>query len=282
MDNTLLGYNQNLFVLPFDHRSSFVKLFGFADANLNPQEQKIVAEAKEIIYDAFKKAVSETIPKEQAAILIDEEYGDEIITDAKSKNYNVILTTEKSGQEEFAFEYGSEFGEHIEKYKPTFVKALIRYKSNANWDNLKTLSDYCHQNGYKFLLEVLSEINTPNAQNMVPIISALQELGIEPDVWKLEGMEKSIDYQQVIEKIQEGQRTSVGLVILGRGENREKVEQWIRMGRDVRGVIGFAIGRTIFLNPIMDYNNHKITKEEAITQISANFQYFYRLFIKAI
>jgi myo-inositol catabolism protein IolC len=86
-----LGYKKNLFILPFDHRSSFAKLFGFTNAVLTQEEKEIITKAKEIIYEAFEKAVSEGISKEDAAILIDEEYGDKIIRDAINQNYNVIL-----------------------------------------------------------------------------------------------------------------------------------------------------------------------------------------------
>ena len=141
MQNSL-GYNKKLFILPFDHRSSFAKMFGFV--NLSKEEKDYIAFAKQIIYSAFKKAVSETVPKKQAAILVDEEYGATILRDAISQGFITILNTEKSGNPTFDFEYEEEFVSHIEKYKPTFVKALIRYKPHADWAKIKMLSDYCH------------------------------------------------------------------------------------------------------------------------------------------
>src|SRR3989344_5310320 len=178
-----LGYKKNLFILPFDHRSSFAKLFGFTNAQLSSDERKIITSAKEIIFTAFEKAISMGISKEQAAILIDEEYGDKIIRDAINKKYNVILTTEKSGQKEFTFEYGDEFGKHIEKYKPTFVKALIHYNPNDDplskmrqQQKLEILSNYCHQNSYKFLLEVLI---SPTEQQLKNVSSNIQRYDVE-------------------------------------------------------------------------------------------------------
>jgi len=271
------GYNNNLFILPFDHRSSFVKLFGFT--NLGFEEKNYIKSAKQLIYEAFKKAVTQDIPKDQAAILIDEEYGDEILKDAINQGFITALTTEKSGQEGFNFEYGEEFAQHIEKYRPTFVKALIRYQPHSNWTNLKLLSDHCHMHGYKFLLEMLMEPNVPNAQNILPAIIDLRDNGLEPDVWKLEGMENKNDYKLIVAKIQEEERQNVGLVILGRGESKEKVEQWIITGRNIKGVIGFAVGRTVFSRPLIDYKDGKVSKEKAIEDISSNFQNLYKLFI---
>lgn len=258
-----LGYTKDLFILPFDHRGSFEKEF----------EKETISDLKQIIYEAFKKAVSEKIPNDKAAILVDEQYGNGILIDAKRQGFNIVLTTEKSGEEGFEFEYGEEFGQHIEKYKPSFAKALIRYKPDQDFSRLRLLSNFCHDKTYKFLLEVLL-----NSQNALKAIDDLRLQEIEPDVWKIEGMETSEDYQKVVEKIQEGQRTNVGVVILGRAENQEKVEHWINAGKNVKGVIGFAVGRTVFWNPLIEYKDGRITKENAIEKISNNFLHFYNIF----
>lgn len=297
-----LGYKKNLFILPFDHRSSFIQLFGFTNPDLSSGEKTTIAQAKEIIYSAFKNAVEQEISKEQAAILIDEEYGDKIIRDAISQNYNVILTTEKSGQREFIFEYADAFMKHIEKYRPTFVKALIHYNPNDDplskmrqQQKLEILSNYCHENSYKFLLEVLvsptdSQLKEVNGNNdlydsairpnlTVKAIEELQNANVEPDIWKLEGMENEDSYKIVSLQTRKEERDNVGIVILGRSENRDKVEKWIKSGNKIKGIIGFAIGRTVFWEPLTDYKNGKIEKEEAIKIISNNFLHFYNIFI---
>ena len=298
-----LGYNKKLFILPFDHRSSFMKLFGFTNPQLTPEEKEIISFAKKIIYKAFEEAVSLGVPKEQAAILVDEEYGDKIIQDAINQKYNVILTTEKSGQKEFTFEYGDEFERHIEKYKPSFVKALIHYNPNDDplskmrqQQKLEILSNYCHQNSYKFLLELLV---TPTEQQFKSVngnielydtqirpdltVKAIQELqnsNIEPDIWKIEGMESQDSYKIVVLQVQKGERRNVGIVISGRGEVQDKVKEWIKAGRKIKGVIGFAVGKTIFWEPLIEYKNGKIEKEKVIETVSSNFLHFYHIFVE--
>lgn len=296
-----LGYKKNLFILPFDHRSSFAKLFGFTNEELSTDEKKKITTAKEIIYQAFEKSMSKGILKEEAAILVDEEYGDKIIQDAINKKYNVILTTEKSGQKEFTFEYGDEFGKHIEKYAPHFVKALIHYNPNDDplskmrqQQKLEILSNYCHQNSYKFLLEVLV---SPTESQLIDVsgnsqlydaqvrpnltakaIEELQNANVEPDIWKIEGMENEDSYKIVVLQAQKEERKNVGIVILGRAENQDKVGEWIKAGNKIKGIIGFAIGRTLFWEPLTEYKNGKITKEQTIEMISNKFIYFYNLF----
>ncbi len=270
------GYTKRLFILPFDHRASFAKMFGFV--NLSKEEKDYIVSAKQIIYEAFQKSISYGISKNESAVLVDEEYGDAILKDALNKGFTTILTTEKSGNPTFDFEYGEDFSKHIEKYNPTFAKALIRFQPNADWSKLKKLSDYCHAHGYKFLLEVLSGLSIVDGQSLINIIENLRQSEIEPDVWKLEGMENKNDYEAVVKKIKNGGRTNVGLVILGRGENEEKVEHWINTGRNVKGVIGFAVGRTVFSKPLIKYRNGAVTKDMAVQEISNNFLHFYNIF----
>lgn len=300
-----LGYDKNLFILPFDHRTSMIELLGFTTPQLSSQEREIVMSIKEIIFAAFEKAVEQDIPKDQSAILIDEEYGDKIIRDALSKKYNVILSTEKSGQKEFAFEYGDDFEKHIEKYKPKFVKALIHYNPNDDplskmrqQQKLQILSNYCHQKSYKFLLELLISPTEMQLKEVggnknlfeasvrpnltAKTIEELQNVGIEPDVWKIEGMEYSDSYKVISLQARKGDRGNVGIVILGRAQTQDKVDKWIKAGNNINGVIGFAVGRTVFWEPLINYKNGNIDKSKAIETICNNFIHFYNVFLNEI
>lgn len=302
MDLSKLGYNKPLYILPFDHRSAFAtELFKKQSLNdLSNEEKESIKEFKMLIYKGIKKAVDNLIPKENAAILVDEEFGQEVLMDAKHNGFITILTVEKSGHEEFDFMYDN-FKEHIEKFRPTFAKVLIKYNpkdsedsKRRQQDKLKIISDYCHENNYKFLLEVLVlptkeqlfEVNGSREaydKKLRPELTAevvrnLHTKGIEPDVWKLEGMETAIDYLGVIAEIRSGGRKDVGVVILGRGANEEKVQEWLRIGAKVDGVIGFAVGRTIFWDVIEKFHKGEIGKASVIETISKKFESFYKVF----
>ena len=298
-----LGYNKLLFILPFDHRSTFAKgMFGVSEENLTEEIVQQIKREKQIIYKAFKKALENDIPLEDAAILVDEQFGDGILKDAKKNGYVTILTTEKSGQYEFEFEYGEKFAEHIEKYNPVFVKALVRYNpddsleiKNSQREKLKKLSDYCHAKGYKFLAEILI-VATENQlarfggdknrfdkeerpKLAVRMIEEFQDFGIEPDVWKMEGVEAQEDYGLMTEAARKSRRDNVGIVILGRGAGKDVVDKWIKEGARSQGVIGFAVGRTVFWDPLVEEKEGKISEDEAIEKICDNFVYYYNLFM---
>jgi len=129
---TSVGFDKPLYVLPFDHRGSFQKkMFGW-DGVLSPQQTAEIAAAKRVIYDAFTTALHAGVPKEKAGILVDEQFGAAILRDASSVGYTTCCPAEKSGQDEFDFEYGEDFAKHIETLHPTFCKFLVRYNPEGD------------------------------------------------------------------------------------------------------------------------------------------------------
>src|SRR2546426_5907274 len=157
------GFDKPLYVLPFDHRGSFVTgMFRWKGA-LTPEQTAQIAATKQVIYDGFKAALAAGVPKEKAGILVDEQFGAAILRDAAVKGYTTACPAEKSGQEEFDFEYGEDFAQHIEAFRPTFCKVLVRYNpendqalNRRQAARLKRLSDYLHgESRSLFMFELL-------------------------------------------------------------------------------------------------------------------------------
>ena len=86
-------------------------------------------------------------------------------------------------------------------------------------------------------------------------------------VWKLEGADNEKRWEEIIEQTKED-----NIVFLGRGNNNENVWKWMREAKHYPEIIGFAIGRTIFLKSIIDCFAGKISEEEAIDNIASNYQ----------
>src|SRR5580704_10333609 len=157
------GYNRSLYILPFDHRGSFQKkMFGWS-GTLTPDQTAQIAAAKRVIYDAFDAAVKTGVPEQKAGILVDEQFGAAILRDARANGYTTACPAEKSGQDEFDFEYGADFAAHIEAFQPTFCKVLVRFNPEGDAvanqrqsARLKQLSDYLHAKGRsRFMFELL-------------------------------------------------------------------------------------------------------------------------------
>src|SRR5262245_1071257 len=158
-----IGYDRPLYVLPFDHRGTFQKnMFGWAGKVTEEQTAKIAA-MKRVIYDGFQAALAGGVPRAKAGILVDEQFGADILRDATKSGYITACPAEKSGQDEFDFEYGADFGAHIEAFRPTFCKVLVRYNPEGDAamnqrqaERLKRLSDYLHSGGRsQFMFELL-------------------------------------------------------------------------------------------------------------------------------
>jgi myo-inositol catabolism protein IolC len=113
---------------------------------------------------------------------------------------------------------------------------------------------------------------------MVGAIRTLQDAGVEPDVWKIEGLDRREDCENIVAVVQRGERSRVGCIVLGRGENDAKVREWLTVAAGVRGFIGFAVGRTDFWQPLVDWRAKKITREAAIAEIARRYEEFAEIF----
>jgi len=300
---TTIGFNKPLYILPFDHRGSFQKkMFGW-DGALSSQQTAEIAAAKRVIYDAFVAAIGAGVPKAKAGILVDEQFGAAILRDANAAGYSTSSPAEKSGQDEFDFEYGEDFEKHIEAFHPTFCKVLVRYNAEGDQDlnrqqaaRLKRLSDYLHsdKSRSRFMFELLvpaekSQLDRFQGdkkaydlqlrpQLMVEAIEQMQDAGVEPDVWKIEGLDRRDDCRKVVAAARRGGRNDVGCIILGRGEDDKKVREWLTIASTVAGFIGFAVGRTSFWDPLVDWRSKKITRDAAVAEISRRYQEFVGIF----
>jgi myo-inositol catabolism protein IolC len=297
-----LGFDKPLYILPFDHRGSFQKkMFGWSGPLTSDQTAQIAA-AKRVIYDAFEAALKTGVPEQKAGILVDEQFGAAILRDARANGYTTACPAEKSGQDEFDFEYGEDFAAHIEAMHPTFCKVLVRYNPEGERAlnirqavRLKRLSDYLHEKSKSnFMFELLVPPEKAQLARvegdkraydlglrpelMAESIELLQDSGVEPDVWKIEGLDRRKDCEKIVAAARRGGRDNVGCIILGRGEDDQKVREWLATASGVPGFIGFAVGRTSFWDPLVNWLAKKITREDAVNDIVRRYQEFVGIF----
>jgi myo-inositol catabolism protein IolC len=289
-----LGYTGSLYILAFDHRGSFQKKMLGISGPPGPDERRRISDAKRVIFEGFGQAVADGAPR-AAGLLVDEEFGADIARQAKAEGYIFAMPVEKSGQDEFDFEYGDDFGRHIEEFDPTFTKVLVRYNPDGDHElnatqlvRLKRLSDWLHERRRKFLCELLvpalpaqlegvggdgdrydKEVR-PNL--MVQAILDFQAGGVEPDIWKIEGIDRREDCERIAQAVRRDGRDNVACVVLGRGANEDAVIHWLQQGAGVPGYIGFAIGRTIWWDALKAYLSGDSDREGAAKTISENYR----------
>jgi myo-inositol catabolism protein IolC len=297
-----VGFDKPLYILPFDHRGSFqTKLFGWSGPLTIHQTAQIAA-SKQVIYDGFKVALQSGVPEQKAGILVDEQFGAAILQNARIRGYTTACPAEKSGQEEFDFEYGDEFAKHIEAIQPTFCKVLVRYNPEGDRAlnarqaaKLRRLSEYLHEKSSSlFMFELLVPPEKTQLEQlkgdkkaydlqlrprlMVETIEELQDAGVEPDVWKIEGLDHRKDCEKVVAAARRSGRDKVGCIILGRGEDDQKVQEWLATASGVPGFIGFAVGRTSFWDALVNWRAKKITREQAVHEVARRYREFVQIF----
>jgi myo-inositol catabolism protein IolC len=297
-----LGYDGKLYILAFDHRGSFQKKMFGIEGDPTPEETAQIADAKHLIFEGMLVAVGEGAEAGATGVLVDEQFGGTIPEQAREHGLKLAMPVEKSGQDEFDFEYGDDFAAHIEKFDLDFSKVLVRYNPDGDaalneeqLARLRRLADWLHANDRKFLFELLVPATKEQLASvggdgerydaelrpelMRRAIEAAQNAGVEVDVWKIEGVDEQSDAAMLAEQARSGPgREGVTCVLLGRGASTEKVEQWLQVAAPVEGFIGFAIGRSIWWDALKGFLAGDFDREAAAKQISENYLHFVRVY----
>jgi myo-inositol catabolism protein IolC len=300
-----LGYDGKLYILAFDHRGSFQKKMFGIEGDPTPEQTDTISDAKKLIYEGMEKAVERGLDASTAGVLVDEQFGSDIPELAPKKGLSLTMPAEKSGQDEFDFQYGDDFAEHISKYDLLATKVLVRYNPDGDpgmnerqTKRLKKLADWLHDNDRKFLFELLVPAEKDQLESvggdtdrydaelrpelMRRAIEHFQDEGVEVDIWKIEGVDTREDAQMLSDQARKGEgRENVKCVLLGRGASDEKVDHWLREAAPVDGFIGFAIGRSIWWNPLKAYLDSELDREAAAEQIADNYLRFIKVYDEA-
>ena len=291
------GYEGKLYILAFDHRGSFQKKMFGIQGDPSPEETETIVDAKRVIYEGFLKALDGGAPRDAAGILIDEQFGADVAREASKEQLVLAMPVEKSGQDEFDFQYGSDFGGHIEEFDPNFSKVLVRYNPDGDAGmntrqsaRLKELGEWLHSNDRLFLFELLVPAEDAQLESvggdadrydkelrpalMLRAIEELHAAGVEPDIWKIEGIDDRGNCEKIAALVRSGGRDNVVCVVLGRGADDAAVDHWLKTGAGVPGYVGFAIGRTIWWDALKGYLDESLSREDATTQIASNYKRF--------
>src|SRR4051812_29574823 len=299
-----LGYDGKLYILAFDHRGSFQKKMFGIEGDPTPEETDIISDAKKLIFEGMEKAVERGLDAKSAGVLVDEQFGSDIPELAAKHGLSLTMPAEKSGQNEFDFDFGDDFPAHIEKYDLLATKVLVRYNPDGDAgmnsrqsERLKRLADWLHEHDRKFLFELLVPAEDDQLEQvggdedrydaelrpelMRRAITELQDAGIEADIWKIEGIDTQEDCEAISKVCRRDGRDGVICVVLGRGANDDKVDHWLRQGAPVEGYAGFAIGRTIWWDSLKGFLDGDIERDEAASQIAEKYLRFVQVYREA-
>jgi myo-inositol catabolism protein IolC len=300
-----LGYDGKLYILAFDHRGSFqTKMFGI-EGDPTPEETETISDAKKLIFEGMEKAVDRGLDPSTAGVLVDEQFGGDIPELAAKHGLSLTMPVEKSGVDEFQFQYGDDFPAHIENYDLLASKVLVRFNPDGDpemnkrqTERLKELADWLHANDRKFLFELLvpaeqeqldsvdGDVDRYDAELrpelMRRVIEHFQNEGVEVDIWKIEGVDTREDAQMLSDQARKGEgRENVKSVLLGRGASDDKVDHWLREAAPVEGFIGFAIGRSIWWDALKGFLDKSMERDAASDQIADKYLRFVKVYEEA-
>ena len=297
-----LGYDGKLYILAFDHRGSFQKKMFGIEGDPTPEETEKISDAKRLIFEGMEKAVARGVDASATGVLVDEQFGSDIPKRAKEEGLVLSMPVEKSGQNEFDFQYGDDFGRHIADHNIDFAKVLVRYNPEGDeemnarqLERLKRLADWLHENDGKFLFELLvpaedAQLETVGGDTdrydaelrpalMKQAITDIQDYGIEVDVWKIEGVDKREDAEALSQQARTGEgREGVVSVLLGRGASDDKVDHWLRQAAPVEGFVGFAIGRSIWWDALKGFLSGDLERDAASDKVADNYLRFVKVY----
>ena len=299
------GYDGKLFILAFDHRGSFQKKWFGLESEPTDEETQKISDAKHLVFEGLLFALEEGGEASITGALVDEQFGapTDIPGQARGRGLKLAMPVEKSGQNEFDFQYGDQFGDHIEQFDPDFSKVLVRYNPDdpdtdmnaRQLERLKRLADWLHEHDRKFLFELLVPATDDQLRQvdgdsdrydaelrpelMRRALAELQDAGIEVDIWKIEGVDERSDAEMLVEQTRKGPgREGVKSVLLGRGASNDKVDHWLQQAAPVEGFVGFAIGRSIWWDALKGWLGKDMSREDAASQIADNYLRFVEVY----
>ena len=261
-----------LFMLAFDHRRSIRGLFGIA-AEPTAADAGRIAAAKLLILDGLL-AARERLDSGAPAVLVDEQFGAAVLDAARDRGMVTAVACERSGQAEFQLEYGDAFAAHIERFDPTFVKALVRFNPGGDaelnerqLERLRALGDRLASTGQGAPVRAPGAARSPTSceRSATAATATTPSCGrsssaarsrrsrtpaSSPRCGRSRGIEQRSDCELIAAACRRGGRERVGCLILGRGADEAKVEHWLRVAAPVEGFEGFAVGRTIWWDAV--------------------------------
>ena len=290
-----------LLILAMDQRDSFAKLFGTEESDATPEQVEQMRAAKTLVYRGVA-AVADQVEGAQIGVLTDEEYGPAVLEQAKADGRVLAYPVEKSGQKLFDLEYGDETPQHIERWAPDYVKVLVRMNPDDDQegtkdqlDKLAALSESLHGSGLPFLFELLVPASDAQLASVggdstvydrdvrpglvVEVIRSVQAAGVEPTLWKIEGLETAEAARQIVAAAKADGRDA-DCIVLGRDAPQEKLDHWLQVAAPVDGFVGFAIGRSIWKEPLQRYleDGDEATFLETVGQ---NYLHYVRTYLAA-
>ncbi|MBC8954227.1 5-dehydro-2-deoxygluconokinase [Xenorhabdus sp. PB62.4] len=262
-----------LCVMAFDHRIQFVEMARKVNASLDR-----IPQLKKLLFRASQEVCTEAHLEGKAGILCDSSFGQDVLNAATGKGLWIGRPIELPGSRPLCLEHGDIGSQLINWPHEHIVKCLVFFHPEDNLplrlEQEKTVQEVyaaCCQSGHELLLEVILPVDMPHSDELY--LRALQRfynLGVKPDWWKLPPMQ-STTWDQISALIEQRDPYCRGVVILGLDAPETILKASFKAAAGKSIVKGFAVGRTLFGQPSLQWLAEEIDDEALILQIKTNY-----------
>jgi len=285
-----------LLILAMDHRESLGRtVFGVRDDAPTPDQTLAIEAAKRLTY-AGLAAVRDRLPVGRPGVLVDERYGSDVITTASADGVVLAVPVERSGRTWFECEDGEDWADHVRGIGPAYAKVLVRDNPDLDAEHRRSqladvsrVSGTLHTIGVPLMVELLvpateaqlAAAGSPEAYDrdlrpelVTRVIADNQAAGVEPAIWKVEGLETVAAAEEVVRQARTGGRDDVDAIVLGRDAPVERLEHWLTVAAGVDGFVGFAIGRSIWEQPVTAHAHGEIDEATVTRRVGENYLHY--------
>ncbi len=293
-----------LLILAMDHRESFGRtLFDVRADSPTPAQLSAMQHAKLLIYQALSAARA-SLQGGQAGVLVDERYGQAVIDTAHRDDVVLAVPVERSGREQFELEYGHDWLAHVQYARPDYAKVLVRdnpalpeAQRREQLQQLGAVGAALRTAGIPLIYELLVP-PTDMQRDVVggdleafdrdlrpelvgKLIADNHDAGVEPALWKVEGLETADAARAVVSAARAEDREQVGVIVLGRDAPPQQLSRWLQVAAPVEGFVGFAIGRSIWEDAIGAHQRGSLTEAATVAAISGEYLRYADLYCTA-
>ena len=262
----------DLMALAIDHRAQLEKIADDAGA---PRER--IARFKRLAVDAAAEVAAE---RPGFGMLLDGKYGREALFRAADHNFRIGRPVEEPGSRPLDFEFGGSLGAKLIEWPIGHtIKCLCFYhpddapemKARQERELLR-LYDAARTIGRELLIEIIASKNGEIAADTVSrVLDRLYAIGVKPDWWKLEGQASAAAWDNVAAVIEARDPWCRGIMLLGLEAPEQELADAFRIARGCALVRGFAVGRTIFVDPALNWFAGRIDDAEAVRGMAESF-----------
>jgi myo-inositol catabolism protein IolC len=294
-----------LLILAVDHRASLERdLYGLT-APPSPAQATRISVDKLLVYQALLDAVAQLPAGIQPGVLIDEHYGASVaeLASHSSGAVSLCMPIEASGNDWFEFAYGQDWQRHAEFFAADHAKVLVRDNPGLDpalreqqAERLAAVSAWAAAVGRSLIVELLvpatsadKDVTEGGADRYddelrpgytLKVMEYLQDHGVDPAIWKVEGLDRHDDAVAVAATAQRGGRQA-RCIVLGRHAPHDELDHWLQVAAPVTGWIGFAIGRSIWQDPLHARLHHRATSGDARRHITSAYLDYARYYLAA-